>query len=64
MSQAIKNKILLVSVVTTDDVRKVMHKYVKRKSKGKGKPVNEKLKLRKYNPVLRKHTGYTESKYK
>lgn len=61
-----KTKILLISVETDEETgKKVVHRYVKTKSKGKGKPTaGKKLKLRKYNPILRKHVEYTESKYK
>lgn len=64
MSQVIKNKILLIHVATLPNGRKVAHRYVKRKSKGAGKQVTGKLTLKKYNPILRKHVEYTESKYK
>jgi ribosomal protein L33 len=61
------NKILLISVEEIDlpdgTKKKVYHRYVKRKSKGKGKSLG-KLKLRKYNPILRKRVVYTEAKYK
>jgi ribosomal protein L33 len=60
-----KNKILLISVETDDKTgKKTVHRYVVSKSKGKGKPQQGKLALRKYNPILRKHVTYTESKYK
>jgi len=61
-----KNKILLISKETDDNGKTVVHRYAKRKSKGTGKPqaAGNKLKLRKYNPVLRKHVEYTESKFK
>jgi ribosomal protein L33 len=59
-----KTKILMMSVETDSDGKKVVHRYVKSKSKGKGKPVSGKLVLKKYNPILRKHVVYTESKYK
>jgi ribosomal protein L33 len=62
-----KNKILLVSVeeMTQDDgtTKKVYHRYVINKSKAKGKPI-KKLELSKYNPILRKHVIYKETKYK
>lgn len=64
-----KNKILLVSVetITLEDgtSKKVYHRYVIRKSKGKGKP-GSKLALKKYNPhpLVRKHVLYKEVKYK
>jgi ribosomal protein L33 len=64
MSQAIKNKILLINVSTLPNGKKVVHRYLKRKSKGTGKQTTGKLTLKKYNPVLRKHVEYTESKYK
>jgi ribosomal protein L33 len=62
-----KNKILLVSTEKDEAGNKVTHRYVKNKSKGKGKPqsgAQKKLTLKKYNPVLRKHVTYTETKYK
>jgi ribosomal protein L33 len=59
-----KTKILMISVDTDANGKKVIHRYVKRKSKGKGKPAVGKLVLKKYNPILRKHVEYTESKYK
>lgn len=62
-----KNKILLVSVeeITTPEglAKKVYHRYVINKSKAKGKPI-KKLELKKYNPILRKHVIYKETKYK
>jgi len=60
-----KNKILLISVETDADGKKVVHRYVKNKSKGKTKTgTGAKLVLKKYNPLVRKHVEYTESKYK
>lgn len=60
-----KNKILLISVETNAETqKKVIHRYVINKSKGKGKPQQGKLSLKKYNPILRKHVTYTETKYK
>jgi ribosomal protein L33 len=63
-----KNKILLISVeeMTLDNgtTKKVYHRYVVRKSKGSGKPTSGKLKLKKYNPILRKRVYYTQQKYK
>jgi ribosomal protein L33 len=59
-----KTKILLISTEKDKDGNKVVHRYVKTKSKGKGKPKQGKLALKKYNPILRKHTLYTETKYK
>ena len=63
-----KKKILLVSVEEITDEKgnkkKVIHRYLKNKSKGSGKPGVTKLKLKKYNPILRRHVEYTESKYK
>lgn len=60
-----KNKILLISVENDEKTgKKVTHRYVVNKSKGKGKPQQSKLSLKKYNPILRKHVVYTESKYK
>lgn len=64
MAHQQKNKILLISVETDSTGKKVVHRYIKNKSKGKSNPQATKLKLKKYNPVLRKHTVYTESKYK
>jgi ribosomal protein L33 len=62
-----KNKILLVSVeeMTLADgtTKKVYHRYVVNKSKAKGKPI-KKLELKRYNPILRKHVIYKETKYK
>jgi ribosomal protein L33 len=62
-----KNKILLVSIeeikLPDGTSKKVYHRYVINKSKGKGKPI-QKLELKKYNPVLRKHVIYKETKYK
>ena len=59
-----KNKILMISVDIDSSGKKTIHRYVKNKSKAKGKPATGKLILKKYNPILRKHTTYTESKYK
>lgn len=61
-----KTKILLVSVETDANGKKVMHRYVKNKSKGTGKAATpgKKLVLRKYNPILQRHVEYTETKYK
>jgi ribosomal protein L33 len=62
-----KNKILLVSTeIDPESGKKVFHRYVVRKSKGKGKNVGQpvKLKLKKYNPALKRHVEYTETKYK
>lgn len=63
-----KNKVLLVSVETVVDDsgngKKVYHRYVIKKSKGGITKQLGKLKLKKYNPILRKHTEYTEAKYK
>lgn len=62
-----KNKILLVSVeeqVQPDGTsKKVYHRYVVNKSKAKGKPI-KKLELKRYNPILRRHVIYKETKYK
>jgi ribosomal protein L33 len=64
-----KNKIILTntSIVTLPDgtTKKFYHRYVIRKSKGKGKPVG-KLTLMKYNPLpqVRRHVPYVEVKYK
>ena len=59
-----KNKILLISTEIDQSGKKVIHRYVKNKSRGKGKPAAGKLALKKYNPFLRKHVVYTETKYK
>lgn len=61
-----KTKILMVSVETDANGKKVMHRYVKLKSKATGKPSTpgKKLVLKKYNPILKKHVEYTETKYK
>lgn len=59
-----KNKILLISIETDASGKKVSHRYVVNKSKGKGKPQQGKLTLKKFNPILRKHVVYTETKYK
>lgn len=61
-----KTKILLISVETDENGKKVMHRYVKNKSKGTGKASTpgKKMVLKKYNPILRKHVAYTETKYK
>ncbi len=61
-----KTKILLISVETDESTgKKVIHRYVVNKSKGKGKnQQSAKLAIKKYNPILRKHVVYTESKYK
>jgi len=67
MAQKQKNKILLISTeVDPSTGRKVVHRYVVNKSLGKGKPNGGKgkLELKKYNPILRKHVLYTETKYK
>jgi ribosomal protein L33 len=64
MAHTQKNKILLISVETDSNGRKIVHRYIKNKSRGKGKPAAGKLTLKKYNPTLRKHVTYTESKYK
>ncbi len=59
-----KTKILLISVETDENGKKIATRYVKNKSKGKGKPQQGKLVLKKYNKALNKHTTFTESKYK
>ncbi len=59
-----KNKILLISVETDPNGKKIMHRYAVTKSKGKGKPSSGKLSLKKYNPILKKHVAYTETKFK
>lgn len=63
-----KNKILLVNTeeVKLEDgtTKKVYHRYVVKKSKGGQNTQAKKLKLKKYNPILRKHVVYTETKYK
>jgi ribosomal protein L33 len=61
-----KNKICLMSTeVDPVSGKKVIHRYLTRKSKGKNKApasASAKLTRRKYNPVLRKHVTYTETK--
>ncbi len=63
-----KNKILLVNTEEIIDKnglkRKIFHRYVIKKSKGTGKTNINKLALKKYNPILRKHVIYKETKYK
>lgn len=63
-----KNKILLISVETVVDKdgkeKKVYDRYIVTKSKGGAGKQLGKLKLKKYNKKLRKHTVYTEAKYK
>jgi ribosomal protein L33 len=63
-----KNKILLISVENITDengkTKKVYHRYLINKSKGKGKPNPGKMSIKKYNPLLKKHVVYTETKYK
>jgi ribosomal protein L33 len=60
-----KNKVLLISTeVNPTTGKKTVHRYVITKSKGKGKPQQGKITLKKYNPILRKHVLYTETKYK
>jgi ribosomal protein L33 len=59
-----KNKILLISVETDSTGKKVVSRYAKNKSKGKGKPQQGKLTLKKYNRALNKHTLHTETKFK
>ncbi len=59
-----KNKICLMSTeVDPKTGKKVIHRYLTRKSKGKNtNNSNNKLTRRKYNPILRKHVVYNESK--
>ncbi len=59
-----KNKILLVSVETDENGKKLVSRYVINKSKGKGKPGTKKLQLKKFHKGVRKHTIHTETKYK
>jgi ribosomal protein L33 len=61
-----KTKILLTSTEVDSTGKKIFHRYVVKKSKAKGKAVGQptKLTLKKYNPMLRKHVVYTETKYK
>ncbi len=62
-----KNKIILscVTEVTLEDgtKKKVYHRYLTKKSKGKGKPTR-KLNLKKFNPHTNKRESYEEVKYK
>jgi ribosomal protein L33 len=60
-----KTKILLISVETNEATgKKVVHTYSTTKSKGKGKPQQGKIELKKYNPILRKHVVYKQTKHK
>jgi ribosomal protein L33, bacterial type len=61
-----KNKILLVSVTTDSNGRKVVYRYLTNKSKGGGKAKGNlaPLKLKKYNPKTNSHTVFIETKYK
>lgn len=62
-----KTKICLIATETNEIGKKILHRYLTKKSKGKGKSqvqASAKLVLRKYNPVLRKHVTYTETKIK
>lgn len=60
-----KTKILLTNVETDENGKKVYTRYLTTKSKGRGKPkTGTKLQLKKYNPKLKKHVVYTETKYK
>lgn len=59
-----KNKICLLSTeVNPLTGKKITHRYLTRKSKGKNtNTANTKLARKKYNPTLRKHVLYTETK--
>lgn len=59
-----KNKICLVSTTVNPTTgKKVIHRYLTRKSKGKNtNNANTKLTRKKYNPFTRKHELYTETK--
>lgn len=59
-----KNKICLMSTeIDLKTGKKIIHRYLTRKSKGKNNnSANTKLARKKYNPVLRKHVLYTETK--
>lgn len=63
-----KTKVLLISVEEQQQndgsTKKVYHRYVVRKSKGGVTKQTQKLALKKYNPILRKHVVYKEAKYK
>jgi ribosomal protein L33 len=63
-----KTKIWLLSTVTLDSGKKAIYKYATTKSSGKGKAIqggaNQRLKLKKYNPLTKKHEVFEESKFK
>lgn len=62
-----KNKVILLSVEELKQadgtIKKVVHRYIVRKSKGKPGREQKKLELKKYNPILKKHTTYKQVKY-
>ncbi len=59
-----KNKIWLLSTVTLDNGKKAVYRYATTKSSGKSKGTNVRIKLRKYNPLTRKHEVFEETKFK
>lgn len=62
-----KSKICLISKEVDPKTGKtVVHRYYtcKSKAKNKGVTAQSKLTLMKYNPILRRHTKYTETKVK
>ena len=63
-----KTKIcILATEVNPETGKKIIHRYLTKKSKGKNKSqaqVSSKLVLKKYNPILRKHVEYTETRIK
>jgi|GEM_PF-1067055 len=61
-----KKKICLITTVVDEKSgKKKVHRYFTNKSKGKGQVSNtNKLVRRKYNPILRKHVEYAETKIK
>jgi ribosomal protein L33 len=59
-----KTKILLLSVIEDKDGKKHVSRYETNKSKGKGKPNQNKLAVMKFHKILRRHTLHKETKYK
>ena len=63
-----KTKIWLLNTVSLPSGKKAVYKYATTKSSGKGKAVqgggNNRLKLRKYNPLTKKHETFEETKFK
>jgi ribosomal protein L33 len=59
-----KTKIWLLSTVTLDNGKKAVYRYATKKSSGKSKGTNVRIKLRKYNPLTRKHEVFEETKFK